>query len=149
MYNSSINIEQYNLDWARAKKISAMRSKLTHGHCVFVEDNKEKRPYDQLRWYKAMKNEENIFKLFINFGDSSFNVNIQKTKTLGELKDKIGAEIGVPPNQFNIKRQGVVKEMKDTSLNLMRHGITNKAILKVEAGPQHQEGVYEIELNFV
>ena len=76
MYNSSINIEQYNLDWARAKKISAMRSKLTHGHCVFVEDNKEKRPYDQLRWYKAMKNEENIFKLFINFGDSSFNVNI-------------------------------------------------------------------------
>jgi hypothetical protein len=43
----------------------------------------------------------------------------------------------------------VVKEMKDTTLNLLRHGITNKAILKVEAGAQHQEGVYEIELTYV
>jgi len=96
-----------------------------------------------------MKNEENIFKLFVNFGENSFSVNIQKTKTLGELKDKIGAEIGVPSSQFNIKRQGVVKEMKDTTFNLLRHGITNKAILKVEAGAQHQEGVYEIELTYV
>ena len=149
MYNSSVNVEQYNLDWAKTKKVTEMRSKLTHAHCVFVEDNKAKRPYDQLRWYKAMKNEENIFKLFVNFGENSFSVNIQKTKTLGELKDKIGGEIGVPSSQFNIKRQGVVKEMKDTTFNLLRHGITNKAILKVEAGAQHQEGVYEIELTYV
>jgi hypothetical protein len=46
MYNSTVNVEQYNLDWTKSKKVSEMRSKLTHAHCVFAEDNTAKRPYD-------------------------------------------------------------------------------------------------------
>ena len=95
-----------------------MRSKLTHAHCLFVEDNSSKVNFDKLNWYKAMMNEENIFKFFVNFGENSFTVNINKGRTLGELKDKISKEIGIPSDQFNVKRQGVVKELKDTTLTM-------------------------------
>lgn len=149
MYNSTVRVELYNMDWARAKKVSEMRSKLTHAHCVFVEDNQEKKAFDKLNWYKSMMNETNIFKFFINFGESSFAVNINRAKTLGDLKKKIGAEIGLTSDEFNIKRQGVVTVMKDTSLTLLQLGLTNKAIIKVERGSQHEEGVYDIQISLV
>lgn len=67
--------EHYNMDWARKKKLSDMRSKLTNGHLVFVEegDQKDNMYYNQLFWNKAMRNESGLMKLHINtsaiFGD--------------------------------------------------------------------------------
>lgn len=47
---------------------------------------------------------------------------------------KISKEINVAPEYFNIKRMGVVKELKDLKLTLVQLGITDKALLKVEIG---------------
>lgn len=75
MAGGEVLCEHYNMDWARKKKLSDMRSKLTNGHLVFVEegDQKDNMYYNQLFWNKAMRNESGLMKLHINtsaiFGD--------------------------------------------------------------------------------
>jgi hypothetical protein len=59
---------------------------------------------------------------------------MNKTKTLADLKNKISSEINVSPEYFNIKRMGVVKELKEMTLTLVQLGLTDKALLKVETG---------------
>jgi hypothetical protein len=115
----NVRVEYLNMDWCRPKKISEMRSKITHGHCLFVEQNEiKKTPFDKLSWYRCMMMHESLFKLYISFEERSIQISINKTKTLEDLKNKIGKEINVAPEYFNLKRMGVVKELKDLTLTL-------------------------------
>lgn len=60
--------DHYNMEWARGKKLSEMRRKLTNGHILFVEEGDASDPqyYNKLYWQKAMKNEGGLMKLHIN-----------------------------------------------------------------------------------
>ena len=51
--------EHFNMEWARGKKLSDMRSKLANGSVLFVEegDAKDSQYFNKLYWHKAMKNE--------------------------------------------------------------------------------------------
>lgn len=66
-----VRVELFNMDWCRPKKLSEMRSRLDHGHCLFVENNDDKKKFDLLGWYRAMMNHENIWKLYISFEERS------------------------------------------------------------------------------
>lgn len=57
--------------------------------------------------------------------------------------------INASSDEFTIKRQGVVKELKDVKRSLVYLGITNGALMKVEKGKPHMEGKNELSISFV
>ena len=94
----NVRVELFNMDWCRPKKISEMRTKLSHGHCLFVEQNDiKKTPFHKLSWYLCMMMHESLFKLYISFEERSIQLTINKTKTLSDLKIRIGSEINIDP----------------------------------------------------
>lgn len=144
--------EHFNMEWARGKNLSDMKTKISHGHILYVEegDATQASYYTKLMWQKAMKNESSLMKLHINtsaiFGDtnqiqdSSIQINIAKTKTLRHLKEIISRKISIPMDSFTISRQNVTRHFKDLDLTLMAHGLTSGALLKVMQGEARLEG---------
>lgn len=100
------------MDWVKKKILSDLRNTLDHGHLLFIEENDPKTQFDEFKWYKAMMNEENYLKIYVNAGgfqgisnDSvPIQINIHKLKTLKELKDKIGLKINHSPGEFILRR---------------------------------------------
>jgi hypothetical protein len=88
-----------------------------------------------------------MLKLYISFEERSIVININKNKNLQDLKEKISKEISIESQYFNLKRMGVVKELKEMTMNLVKLGINDKALLKVESGKQHIDGKYELSIN--
>lgn len=88
-----IRIEYFNYDkkqFGLDKKLSEVKTKLTHGQILFIEQQSEPEvPYEQLNWYKIMSNEVNLINLYINTTsltpeqlESSLQIKIAKNNTL-------------------------------------------------------------------
>ena len=141
-------VELFNMDWAKKKKLNDMRTKFTHGYWVFIEQGSIKTTkFESLNWYKSIAGEEDLVKLHIlgsDFGKPTFEVKLNKKKTLLDLKKKIGGIIDTPPEQFIIKRKHVVRELKENDLKLLELGLNNGSILEIKKGVAHIEGKYEL-----
>ena len=146
-------VEYFNMDWCKPKKICDLRKSFDQGHFIFAEDNDPKTQFNEFHWYKALMSDNDLFKLYINTshflgdGDNVLTIKIKKDQTLDTLKNKISKKLGIKSDEFNVKRQNVVKEFKDLSLTMVNLGITSGALLKIERGKPHIEGKYELIVN--
>ena len=137
-----------------------MESKFNQGDLVFVEEYDPKSTFnlERLHWHKAMVCDDSKFKIYVrvegfehidHYDAKPIQVKVNKNRDLQHLKSKIAKEIKVNSNEFTIKRQGTVKELKDLKLSLMGHGITNGALMVVQKGTAHADGKYELEICMV
>ena len=62
---------------------------------------------------------------------------MRKTNTLLELKQKIGELFDLKVNDFTVKRYMVSRELKDLHSKLISLGITNGVNLQVTIGKAH------------
>lgn len=55
------------MEWSKPKKLTEMRSRLDHGHLLFIDehDPKEKLVFESLNWHKAMVSDSNLFKIYV------------------------------------------------------------------------------------
>ena len=89
-----------------------MKTKLDHGHSIFVEKNNLKETkFEELSWHKAITGEQDNFRLYINAsemgiasGQESFQITINKHKNLGDLKKKISHWTEIPADGFTVRR---------------------------------------------
>ena len=60
-------MELFNIDWQRSKLLNSLKTKLDHGHSIFVEKNNLKETkFEDLAWHKAITGEQDNFRLYIN-----------------------------------------------------------------------------------
>ena len=150
-FSGSPRVELLNMDWARNKKLSELKSRFEHGMMVYVEEGSlTEKKFEELDWYQAIVFNEHILKLHIYYNsEQSIDIKINRNATLLHLKDKIASIIGLPSSEFIVKRKHVVREMKELQLKLVELGITNGALLEIIRGKAHVEGKYELVVCFV
>lgn len=91
-------VELLNMDWARSKKLSELRTSFDHGMMIFVEEGEMKGlKFEQLNWYKAIIGNEDMLKLHVTIDQGAgslqekfMDIKINKKRTLSDLKEKIG-----------------------------------------------------------
>ena len=76
----------------------------------------------------------------------SLQVEMKTSNTLLELKQRIGELLNMNPSDFVLKRYRQQREFKNFNSTLVELGLTNGALIKVEKGTPHQDGVYEINI---
>lgn len=91
LYDKAPRVEFLNMEWARTKKISDLRTKFDHGFSLFVETNDKAARFDSFKWYQAIMNEANLLKVHVNTESIEglpdvTTVTIHKEKSLADLK---------------------------------------------------------------
>jgi hypothetical protein len=94
-FNNYLRIEYFNMSWAQQKPLKDLRTKLSNGSILFVEENDPVHTkYEQFNWHVTLTSESEVFKLHVNTEavkgdneDGSWNSDIlelamRKTKTL-------------------------------------------------------------------
>jgi hypothetical protein len=71
---------------------------------------------------------------------------MRKDNTLLDLKKRVSELIGLSINEFVLKRNMVQREFKNMTSKLIELGLNTGALIKVEKGKPHQDGVYEINI---
>ena len=67
----------------------------------------------------------------------SIKIEMKKYSTLLELKQRVSQEVGIPPNEFVLKRYNIPKEFKNLNSKLIELGLNSGALVKVEKGTPH------------
>jgi len=58
VYKQEVRMELFNIDWQRPKVLNTLKTKLDHGHSIFVEKNNLKETkFEELAWHKAITGE--------------------------------------------------------------------------------------------
>ena len=57
--------------------------------------------------------------------------------------------MNIPKNEFKLFRNGVRKELKNVNQKLIEFGVNSEALIKVEKGQPHEDGVVELCLSLV
>lgn len=95
-------------------------------------------------WHQEFTKEQE--KLILNLNDPEtdpdgqvFTVKIEmkKSSTLLELKQKVADLLKLNQNEFVLKRSIMNKELKNMKQNLMELGLTSGCLIKVEKGKPH------------
>ncbi len=71
---------------------------------------------------------------------------ISKNSTLADFKLKVAELLNLPNDQFLLKRNGVNRELKDSKRTLLQLGLNSGALIKVELGTPHNEGVFDLKV---
>ena len=90
------------------------------------------------------------FGQYDTYDSPPIQLRISKNKLLRNLKTKIAKEIKANSiDEFTIKRQGQITQMKELDLPLISHGINSGAFLHVQKGTSNTEGKFEIEISLI
>lgn len=71
---------------------------------------------------------------------------MSKQDTLLDLKKRVGEQFGLNTNEFVLKRYNIQREFKNLNSKLYEFGLTSGALIKVERGKPHQDGVFELSI---
>lgn len=145
-------LELYNMDYIRAKKLKDVRSQLSQGNMLFVDEGSLKETkFEEMNWYKSIIGNQEILRLKVEDGVSTepILIKINKGKTLQELKEVIGMKIGIAAENFILTRKHVIREMKEFHLTLGQLGFNNGASLEVKPGKANQQPTYNLSFKLI
>lgn len=107
---------------------------IADGSVVYLESNEKEWSVVQQRF----EVESNTITIDFNRpGENTtfdLSVSIDRRRTIGELKEKIGEVVGIPPGQIRLKRKVLSKEYKDNNATLQDCSLLEGSAVLVEEG---------------
>lgn len=120
-------------------------ARLDHGAILYVEEGDIKQQkLEEFNWHKEFVRDQEKLKLMFHDPVSdpdadifSLQVEMKKSNTLLELKQRIGELLNMNPSDFVLKRYRQQREFKNLNSTLVELGLTSGALIKVEKGTPH------------
>ncbi|CDW75353.1 ubiquitin carboxyl-terminal hydrolase [Stylonychia lemnae] len=153
--SGTVKSEVYNLHWRKSKTIEE-GPRIDDSSFLFIEEGDTKDKNENFKWHQEFNKQ--FESLTININDPSSDpkgleykqqIQVRKSETLCEFKNKVGLLLNLNPEEIIVKRANNLAELKNLNWKMGDFNLIDGDKLKIEQGKPHIEGNFEINVSLI